>query len=81
MYYTLKYVKSYLVRTAPIAIPSGRVVGKSLREWTTKSTHRVARATSNSFVNKDFSPILGSGMSSTLSPKVLIVTKNKQRLL
>lgn len=65
------------MRTAPTAIPLGSVVGKSFNECTTKSTQPVAKAVSNSFVNKDFSPIFGRGMSSTLSPNVLIVTIKK----
>ncbi len=36
---------------------SGRVVGRSFREWTTNATDLSYKAFSNSFVNKDFSPI------------------------
>lgn len=60
-----------------MAIPSGNVVGRSFNECTTKSTQPVDSAISSSLVNKDFSPILGRGMSRTLSPSVLIVTEGK----
>lgn len=70
---TKRETLKYLVRTAPIAIPSGKTVGKSFKECTTKSTQPVDKAVSNSLVNKDFSPILGKGISKTLSPSVLIV--------
>lgn len=66
---------TYLSNTAPMAIPSGSTVGKSFNECTTKSIHPVDRAVSNSFVKRDFSPIFGRGISNTLSPSVLIVTK------
>lgn len=62
---------------APNAIPSGNDVGKSFNECTTKSTRPLSRASSNSSVNKDFSPILGKDLSKILSPLVTIVTVNK----
>jgi hypothetical protein len=58
-----------------MAIPGGSEVGKSFNECTTKSTQLVERAASSSLVKRDFSPIFGKGMSRTLSPNVLIVTK------
>lgn len=70
-----KITSSYL-HIAPMAIPSGKVVGRSLSECTMKSTWFCPNAISNSFVNKLFSPILGSGLSKISSPKVDMVTEN-----
>lgn len=71
---------NYLSNTAPIAKPSGRVVGRSFKECTTKSTVSFLKASSKSLVNNDFSPIFGKDTFSILSPNVVMVTAVKKGL-
>lgn len=68
----------YRSKTAPMAIPHGKDVGRSFKECTTRSTEPFSNASSKSLVNNDFSPILGNDMFSTLSPKVDMVTVKRK---
>lgn len=72
----INFLKKWLFYSmiAPIHIPSGKVVGRSLSEWTTRSTFFSSSATSNSLVKRAFSPICDRALFKISSPIVDIVT-------
>ena len=83
-----RVVKSYPLLVTSTSLASSRpridaiqnsgliALGKSFMEWTARSALLSNRATSSSFINKPFPPILDRDISKTLSPSVVISTNS-----
>ena len=65
---------SSLSSTAARPMPSGSQVSRSFMECTARSTRPASSASSISLVNRPLPPMSASGLSSTLSPVVLMAT-------